>query len=221
MTINDIKSNETLKKYMDLVLKENEVMNLTSITDEEEFYDKHFYDSLFVIDSFDFKNKVVMDLGSGAGFPGIPLAIVLKDTTFYLVEPMIKRCNFLNKVVQELDLKNVIVVNKRAEDLDDSFIEKFDFITSRAVSKLNILLELSAKFLKIGGNMIFLKGLKYQEEVEESKNAFKILNLNYIKTLEATLPFSKETRFYIIVKKLGKTNPQYPRPYQKIKKKPL
>ena len=196
-------------------------MNLTSITDVEEFYDKHFYDSIFVIDSFDFKNKVVMDLGSGAGFPGIPLAIVLKDTTFYLVETMTKRCNFLNKVVQELDLKNVIVVNKRAEDLDDCFVEKFDFITSRAVSKLNILLELSAKFLKIGGNMIFLKGLKYLEEVEESKNAFKILNLNYIKTLESTLPFSKETRFYIIVKKLGKTNPQYPRPYQKIKKKPL
>ena len=221
MKINEILLNKKLEEYYSLVIEYNKVMNLTSITEKNEFYDKHFYDSLFIDEIYDFQNKVIMDLGSGAGFPGIPLAICHPEAKFYLVEPIKKRCNFLTLVKEKLGLNNVYVINKRSEDLDETFNEKFDLILSRAVAKLNILVEISVKFLKINGILIFSKGLNYQGEINEAKNALGILKLKYEKTIKAYLPFSNETRFYIIIKKLGKTPSNYPRRFSLIKKKPL
>lgn len=221
MKIEEIVSNDQLKEFMQLVLEENKRINLTAILEENEFVEKHLFDCLYLTEFIDFKDKEVMDLGSGAGFPGIPLAIVLKNTKFTLVEPIKKRCDFLNMVKDKLNLNNVVVLNKRVEDLDASYTEKFDYVTSRAVSKLNILLELSARYLKINGKMVFLKGLKYQDEIKESQNALKVLSLSYVNTVKAILPFSKESRFYIIIKKSDKTNICYPRIFSKIKKRPL
>ena len=221
MKINEILLNKKLEEYYSLVIEYNKVMNLTSITEKNEFYDKHFYDSLFIDEIYDFQNKVIMDLGSGAGFPGIPLAICHPEAKIYLVEPIKKRCNFLTLVKEKLGLNNVYVINKRSEDLDETFNEKFDLILSRAVAKLNILVEISVKFLKINGILIFSKGLNYQGEIDEAKNALDILKLKYEKTIKAYLPFSNETRFYIIIKKLGKTPSNYPRRFSLIKKKPL
>ena len=221
MEIDKILKEEKLKKYMDLVLKYNQSMNLTAIVDEKSFYDKHFYDSLYIDEFIDLKDKKIMDLGSGAGFPGIPLAICHNEATFYLVEPLKKRCNFLNLVKEELGLDNVVVINSRAEDLDKEFKEYFDLIVTRAVSKINILVEICTLYLKINGNLILYKGLKYQEEIDESKNAIGTLKLKVEGVKKGILPFSKETRFYIILSKLDKTPAGYPRAYSRICKKPL
>ena len=221
LSLEEIKSNEKLNKYKDLVLETNKFLNLTAITNDEEFYIKHFYDSLLVVDYFDYKNKTVMDLGSGAGFPGIPLAILLPETTFYLVEPTTKRANFLEKVKLELDLKNVIVVNKRAEELTLNFRSYFDFIVTRAVSALNILLEISIPFLKKDGYLIALKGMKYNEEIEQSRNGLKVLSSKVVEVKKEILPFINEERFNIIIKKENDVDKKYPRLYSKILKKPL
>lgn len=221
MTSDEILNNEKLMNYMNYVVEANKIINLTTITKKEDFIDKHLYDSIFIMDKFDFKNKKVMDLGTGAGFPGIPLAIMLKDTEFYLVEPSKKRCCFLEDTINKLDLKNVFIINKRVEELGNEYAEFFDFVVTRAVAKLNIIMEFCADFLKIKGILIAYKGLKYDEEIKESKKAFNILGLGYKKTLMSILPFSKDTRFYIIITKEKQTPSIYPRMYKEIKRNPL
>ena len=163
ITLDEIRNNTKLQEYKRMVIETNEVLNLTAITDSFEFDVKHLYDSLLISDYFDYRFKNIMDLGSGAGFPGIPLAILLKDTNFYLVEPTKKRCDFLTRVKDALNLTNVTIINKRSEDLDINFRGYFDFIVTRAVSRLNILLEISLPFLKTNGYLICYKGIKYQE----------------------------------------------------------
>lgn len=221
MEIETIKANDKLKRFMDLVIEHNKSMNLTAITSIKDFYDKHFYDSLYVDNFLDLKNKKIMDLGSGAGFPGIPLAICYPKTKFYLVEPIKKRCNFLELVVKKLDLKNVIILNSRVENLDNEYHNFFDYVISRAVAKTNILLEICAIYTKIKGKIILYKGLKYKEEIDEAKNTFDVLKLKLIKVEKSILPFSKESRFYIIISKNMETPSLYPRPYSKVVKKPL
>ncbi len=221
ISLEEIKNNEKLNKYKDLVLETNKFLNLTAIIDDEEFYIKHFYDCILIGDYFDLNNKVIMDLGSGAGFPGIPLAIIYPNAIFYLVEPTTKRANFLEKVKKELKLDNVIVINKRSEELTNSYFEYFDFIVTRAVASLNILLEISIPFLKKEGYLIAMKGQKYKEEINESKNALKVLSSKVIETKIETLPFINEERFNIIIKKVGECNKKYPRVYSQIVKRPL
>ena len=221
ITIDEIRNNTKLQEYKRMVIETNEVLNLTAITDSFEFDVKHLYDSLLISDYFDYKFKNIMDLGSGAGFPGIPLAILLKDTNFYLVEPTKKRCDFLTRVKDALNLTNVTIINKRSEDLDINFRGYFDFIVTRAVSRLNILLEISLPFLKTNGSLICYKGIKYQEEINDSNIALKVLNSIIEEVKKETLPFLNEERFNIIIKKNKEIDKKYPRLYSIIKKRPL
>ena len=221
ITLDEIRNNTKLQEYKRMVIETNEVLNLTAITDSFEFDVKHLYDSLLISDYFDYKFKNIMDLGSGAGFPGIPLAILLKDTNFYLVEPTKKRCDFLTRVKDALNLTNVTIINKRSEDLDVNFRGYFDFIVTRAVSRLNILLEISLPFLKTNGYLICYKGIKYQEEINDSNIALKILNSSIEEVKKETLPFLNEERFNIIIKKNKEIDKKYPRLYSIIKKRPL
>ncbi len=210
-----------LVSYMELTLKANESFNLTANDTKESFMIKNIIDSLSIVKNLDLDGKNILDLGSGAGLPGIPLAIYYKNTNFTLLEPLTKRANFLKEIAQKLGLKNVNVVNDRAEIFIKNARESFDFVTSRAVSRLNILLELSIPFLKVGGKLIAYKGINYQEEINESKNALDLLSSKIIAIEEENLVQINEKRYNIFIQKNQKTSQKYPREYRLIKKKAL
>lgn len=210
-----------LVSYMELTLKANESFNLTANDTKESFMIKNIIDSLLIVKNLDLDGKNILDLGSGAGLPGIPLAIYYKNTNFTLLEPLTKRANFLKEIAQKLGLKNVKVVNDRAEIFIKNARESFDFVTSRAVSRLNILLELSIPFLKVGGKLIAYKGINYQEEINESKNALDLLSSKIIAIEEENLVQINEKRYNIFIQKNQKTSQKYPREYRLIKKKAL
>ena len=220
-----IKIDENLKNqlvsYMELTLKANESFNLTANDTKESFMIKNIIDSLLIVKNLDLDEKNILDLGSGAGLPGIPLAIYYKNTNFTLLEPLTKRANFLKEIAQKLGLKNVKVVNERAEIFIKNARESYDFVTSRAVSRLNILLELSIPFLKVGGKLIAYKGINYQEEINESKNALDLLSSKIIAIEEKNLVQINEKRYNIFIQKNQKTSQKYPREYRLIKKKAL
>ena len=216
--INDI--NSKFEKYFNLLVEENGKYNLTAITEKEEVYLKHFYDSLYILNYFCLDKLNILDIGSGAGFPGIPLAIICKNSTFYLCEPTTKRANFLQMVIDSLGLKNVKVINKRAEELDKNYREFFDVVTSRAVSALNIILELSVPFVKVNSWFIPFKGNTGKEEIQNAKNAIKALKV----TLERVEEYEIDEnlcRTLIFFKKSAKTAHKYPRNYSLIKSKTL
>lgn len=210
-----------LVSYMELTLKANESFNLTANDTKESFMIKNIIDSLLIVKNLDLDGKNILDLGSGAGLPGIPLAIYYKNTNFTLLEPLTKRANFLKEIAQKLGLKNVKVVNDRAEIFIKNARESYDFVTSRAVSRLNILLELSIPFLKVGGKLIAYKGINYQEEINESKNALDLLSSKIIAIEEENLVQINEKRYNIFIQKNQKTSQKYPREYHLIKKKAL
>ena len=210
-----------LVSYMELTLKANESFNLTANDTKESFMIKNIIDSLLIVKNLDLDGKNILDLGSGAGLPGIPLAIYYKNTNFTLLEPLTKRAIFLKEIAQKLGLKNVNVVNDRAEIFIKNARESFDFVTSRAVSRLNILLELSIPFLKVGGKLIAYKGINYQEEINESKNALDLLSSKIIAIEEENLVQINEKRYNIFIQKNQKTSQKYPREYRLIKKKAL
>lgn len=218
--IDDNQKNQ-LVSYMELTLKANESFNLTANDTKESFMIKNIIDSLLIVKNLDLDGKNILDLGSGAGLPGIPLAIYYKNTNFTLLEPLTKRANFLKEIAQKLGLKNVKVVNDRAEIFIKNARESYDFVTSRAVSRLNILLELSIPFLKVGGKLIAYKGINYQEEINESKNALDLLSSKIIAIEEENLVQINEKRYNIFIQKNQKTSQKYPREYRLIKKKAL
>jgi len=219
----DYEQIQKLNNYMEFTLEENSKFNLTRNDNKDDFILKNILDSLLIVKDNELSNSLVLDLGSGAGLPGIPLAIYYKSTSFLLVEPTTKRADFLEKCKELLKLENVTVINARAEDFikDSNNREKFDFVVSRAVSKLNILLELSIPYLKIGGKLIAYKGLNYQLEIDEAQNALKLLDSKLEFVQENKLPFTNENRFNLVVTKLKKTTNNYPRTYKEISKKPL
>ena len=213
---------QKLEKYMNFTLEENSKFNLTRNDNVDDFIIKNILDSLLIVKDNNLANSFVLDLGSGAGLPGIPLAIYYKSTNFLLLEPTQKRAHFLMKCKELLNLENVTVVSARAEDyINDNNREKFDFVVSRAVSKMNILLELSIPFLKVNGSLIAYKGLNYQNEIDEAQNALKVLVSKVSNIQEVNLPFTKENRFNLVITKLEKTNNKFPRSYKEITKKPL
>lgn len=207
-------------QYYHLLYETNKVMNLTAITEEEEVYEKHFYDSLLFSFCLELNNKTLVDVGSGAGFPGLVLAIGYPLCQITLVEPLTKRCTFLNKVINELKLKNIKVINARAEDLS-TYRAKFDYATARAVARLNILLELIMPLIKVNGIFIALKGKQGNEEIKEANNALKILNSVVIKTQQINLITDLDNRINIFIKLNKDVDKKYPRNYSKIKNKPL
>lgn len=208
-------------KYAFMVQETNKVMNLTSITEEEEMYEKHFYDSLLFSFGEDLNGLNILDVGSGAGFPGVPLAITYPNIKITLLEPIGKRASFLEKVKKELKLDNVSVVCERCEDYSKKHQEEFDIVTARAVSRLNILLEISSQIIKVGGKFIALKGKIAEEEIIESKKAMEILNYKIEKIKEEVLPSEDSKRSNIFCIKTKRVISKYPRNYSQIKSRPL
>lgn len=209
-----------LKQYYELLKITNEHTNITRIIEEQDVYIKHFLDSFLPAKHVDFNNKMIMDVGSGGGFPGIPLAILYPESKFTLLEPIGKKVIFLNEVKNKLNLKNVEVIQGRAEDKKE-FREHFDIVISRAVSYLNLLLELCTPLTKVEGLVIAMKGERANEEIKDSKNAIKVLSLEEPIIYEDELPCLEGKRFNLVFKKRQKTNLIYPRNYSQIKKKPL
>ena len=210
-----------LNKYYELIVEYNKVMNLTGITEKEQVYLKHFYDSLTIAKVIDLnKEETLCDIGTGAGFPGIVLKILFSNLKVTLIDSLNKRIEFLKIVIKELNLNNIEAIHARAEEYAKDNIEKFDVVTSRAVAPLNILLELSIPLLKINKYFISYKGI-ISREIIESENALKQLDSKIEKIEEFELPKENSNRTIIKVKKQNKTNKKYPRKFSEIKKKPL
>lgn len=209
------------KRYFLLLQEWNEKMNLTAIKLEEEMIEKHFYDSLLMAKVIELNGQTLLDVGSGAGFPGIPLKIAFPQLNITLLEPTNKRANFLRLVIDELHLSKIEVIAERAENLVIKKREKYDIVTARAVASLNILAELCLPLVKVHGHFIAMKGAKALEELKEAEKALKILN-GVVKHIDAqVLTTAEDKRFNILVEKTGKTDPKYPRSYAQIKHRPL
>ncbi len=209
-----INSNQLEKfyKYMQLLLEWNKKINLTAITDENEIILKHFVDSLTVLKYINEKDNII-DVGTGAGFPGIPIAIMMPNVKITLLDSLNKRINFLNEVIKELDLKNVETIHSRSEDCgkDMLYREKYDIAIARAVANLSTLSEYLLPFVKIGGKMICMKGSEIEEELKNAQYAIKVLGGKIIARDEFTLPESDIKRNIIIVEKEQYTPKMYPR----------
>ena len=216
-----INNNEKFSLYYNYLIQENEKYNLTNITEKEEAYIKHFYDSIQLEKVIDLNNvSTLCDVGSGAGFPSIPLKIVYPHLHITIVEPTLKRCNFLNNVVKLLQLDNVTIINDRAENLPQ-LRDSFDVVTARAVASMQILLELCVPLTKVNGYFIALKGSSFHEEMIKSRNAIKVLDIKVKQVLEYELLNNYGKHSIIIFEKIKKTNIKYPRKYSIIKNKPL
>lgn len=203
---------EQFFEYMNLLIEWNEKMNLTAIIDPEEIILKHFIDSITILKDIKNESKVV-DVGTGAGFPGIPLSIMNSTLKITLVDSLNKRLIFLKEVVDRLKLNNIEIIHSRAEELGQNkkYREKFDIATSRAVANLSTLSEYLIPLVKIGGNVISMKAGEAQDEIEEAKNAIKILGGKIEKIEEFDLPQSDIGRTIITIKKENKTLDKYPR----------
>lgn len=222
--ININPTEEELKKlevYANMLLEYNKKFNLTAITKIDEIYLKHFYDSLTLTKVIDLNSELkVLDIGTGAGFPGIVLKIFFPKLEIALLDSNNKKIMFLNDVIKELKLEGINTIHGRAEELPEKYREYFDIVTSRAVSHLRILSELSIPYLKTNGYFIPLKG-KLEPELSESKKTISILNCDIIAIREFNLPFENSERTILKIIKLAKTSTKYPRSYDKIKKNPL
>jgi len=205
--------------YRDLLLEWNEKFNLTAITDLEEIEEKHFIDSLLPTNFYTFKKGKLLDIGSGAGFPGIPLAIYLPDLKVTLLESNGKKVSFLNEVVEKLELKNVNVINGRAEDL--KLRSSFDYVTGRAVKSLNIFAELGIPFVKVHGVLLAYKGDHADDELNEAKSALRKLNSSVVAKYRYSLPKSQDNRNLLVILKQKEIQKKYPRNYSEIIKNPL
>lgn len=211
-----------LYNYMNLLLEWNEKINLTAITDEKEIILKHFIDS-FTINKFINSGDIMLDIGTGAGFPGLPIKIIRPEVDVFLMDSLNKRINFLNEVIESLQLKNIEAFHSRAEEMakNNKFREKFDVVTSRAVAKLNILLEYMLPYTKIDGKCLCMKGPNIEEEIKEAEKALKILGGEIEKIEKIILPDSNIERKIIIIRKKSATPLKYPRKAGMPTKEPL
>ncbi len=212
---------EKYYNYMNLLLEWNEKINLTAIIEPREIILKHFVDSLTIAKYIKDDEKLI-DVGTGAGFPGIPLSIVKENTDIVLLDSLNKRINFLEEVKENLKLENITTIHGRAEEFgkNKNEREKYDIATSRAVASLNILLEYLLPLVKVGGRAICMKGSNI-EEIENAKNALEILGGKIEKIEEITLPNSDIKRNIIIVKKVKNTPSKYPRKPGTPSKEPI
>lgn len=200
------------------VVEQNQVMNLTAITEPEAVAKLHLLDSLTVLTAADLKGKSVIDVGCGAGFPGVPVAIACPDARVTLLDSLGKRMIWLETVLPGLGVR-ARCVTARAEEFVKEHRECFDYATSRAVARLNILLELTAPYVRVGGAVIALKGSAAREELEEAKNAVKKLGLKVEEIRD--FDFDGATHSVIVLRKIAPTPAPYPRRYAKIKQAPL
>lgn len=217
------------EKYYELLIEKNKVMNLTAITDKEDVIVKHFIDSIALIPYLKDKgintnNELkIIDIGTGAGFPGLPLKIMMPDVKFILLDSLNKRVSFLNEVIDELKLKDIEALHGRAEDYasDNKYREKYDICVSRAVANLSTLSEYCIPFVKEDGFFISYKAGESEEEINNSKNAIKILGGKINKVEEFVLPGTDASRVFVFIRKQELTDKKYPRKAGVPAKKPL
>ena len=211
----------SLDRYYQILKEENSKYNLTRIIEEEEVYLKHFYDSATIAKIINLNEyKTLCDIGSGAGFPGIVLKILYPNLKITLVDSLNKRIIFLNKVIEELDLKNIEAIHTRVEEYAKKNIEQYEIVTARAVAHLSILLEYGLPMLKNNYYFIAMKG-NLEVEIEESNKALEILNSKIEKIEEFKLPLENSNRTLIKIKKIKSCPKKYPRKYSEIKKQKL
>lgn len=213
---------KSFEKYMNLLLEWNEKINLTAITQPDEVKLKHFVDSLTVLKYINDDDKVI-DIGTGAGFPGIPLKIMKENTKITLLDSLNKRINFLNIVIETLNLRNIQAIHGRAEEIarNKLYREKYDVAVSRAVANLSTLTEYMLPFVKVGGKCICMKGANVNEELERAQNAIKELGGEIERVDNFYLSDNDNERNIIVIKKVKETNPKYPRKAGTPSKEPL
>ena len=209
---------KTLCAFGEAVIEQNKVMNLTAITDPAQVAKLHLLDSLSVLTLQDLRGKQVIDVGCGAGFPGVPLKIACPEMELTLLDSLGKRMNWLESILPQLGVE-ATCVTARAEEFVAGCRESYDFATSRAVARLNILLELTAPFVKVGGFVLAMKGTAAMEELEEAKKAIKVLGLKLEEVKE--FPVDGTAHTVIVLKKVAPTPTKYPRRFAKIKQAPL
>ena len=210
---------EKFKKFCDFLLESNKKFNITAITDPDGVYLKHFADSIAGVDNFP-ENASVLEIGSGGGFPSIPLKICRPDLKFTLAESNAKKCNFLKEAGELLDFENFTVINSRAEELPQEYKGKFDAVTARAVAGSSVLCELTIPYLKTGGKAIFYKN-RSKEEIDGAARASEKLGAKLIAVQEYELDGIDGERCVLVIEKTALTDGKYPRLYNKILKKPL
>lgn len=214
---------EQFSAYYELLVETNKVMNLTAITEPEEVAVKHMIDSLLAADVKAFTGKTLADVGTGAGFPGIPLKIYCPSLKVTLIDSLAKRLNFLQTVIEKLELKGIRCVHMRAEDAgrDIKHREKYDIVTARAVARLSVLVEYCLPLVKNGGVFIALKGSKYKEEIEVAGKALQILGGKPISATAVKLPGLDDGRAIVKIAKIRTTPKEYPRKAGLPDKQPL
>lgn len=210
---------EQFREYAAFLKEYNEKINLTAITETEEIYEKHFYDSLLLAFHSKMEGSLV-DVGTGAGFPGVVLKIAFPDLRVILIEPLKKRCVFLNELIAKLGLKDIEVINDRGEDYSLLHREEYDFVTARAVTNLSALIEICGAMVKVGGYFVALRALSGQKEISEASNAIAKMGFKIEDVLEEKL--SDGSIRVIGYLRKDKASPlKFPRNYSMIKRKPL
>lgn len=212
---------DQFNRYYELLIEWNEKMNLTGITDYEEVLMKHFLDSVSIIKAVDMKNiNSLIDIGTGAGFPGIPIKIVFPHIKVTLLDSLQKRIGFLNTVIEELGLVNIDTIHGRAEDFAKNILrEKYDLCVSRAVANLSTLSELCIPFVKVNGFFVSYKSDKSSEEIDNAKNAIKLLGGTILDTISFSIDDNGRT--LVVIKKSNNTSKKYPRKAGTPAKDPL
>lgn len=209
-----------LEEYYNILNEENKKYNLTRIIEKEDVYLKHFYDSLTITKIINIDNQTICDLGSGAGFPGLVLAICFPSANLTLIESNGKKCKFLNLVKEKLSLNNVTVINTRVEEYAITNREIFDIVTARAVAPLKHLLEYGVPLVKVKGHFIAMKS-SITEEIKNIENYHNKMNIKEKIKIEFNLPKENSLRTLLKYEKLEKTNIKYPRRYSEIVKRDI
>ena len=211
----------SLMRYAELLVEKNKVMNLTAITEPPDIATLHFLDSVAMLTLADLKGKKMADVGTGAGFPGMPLRIVEPSIRLTLLDSLNKRIDFLKEVCNDLGLTDVNCIHGRAEEFAVGHRETYDIVTSRAVANLQMLSELCLPLVKVGGYFLSMKSVDSEQEVNDAKNAIKTLGGKIEKVVDYTIPGTDIQHRLIFVKKIQETPKKYPRAFAKIKKNPL
>ena len=217
----DCSGTPPLLRYGELLLETNKVMNLTAITEPKDVATLHFLDSAALLTLADLKGKTVVDVGTGAGFPGMPMKILEPSIQLTLLDSLGKRITFLQEVCDKLGLTDVQCVHARAEEFAAEHRQSFDFAVSRAVANLSVLGELCLPLVKPGGYFLSMKSVESGQELEAAKKAIQILGGRVERTADYQIPCTDVTHRVIFIKKIAETPKKYPRPFAKIKKNPL
>ena len=214
---------EQLARYGQLLIEKNEVMNLTAITDPDQVAKLHMLDCAALLNCADFKGKTLIDVGTGAGFPGLPLKILVPELEIVLLDSLNKRVNWLNEVIAELGLTGIKAIHARAEEqaLVKGYRDSFDFVTARAVADLRLLGELCLPYAKVGGTFLSMKSVGSDEELQNAAHAIKFMGGRVRGSEDYTIPGTDVTHRVLFIDKVAPTLKGYPRRWAKIQKDPL